>query len=213
MSTGCSRTRRERLDPFTYEEQKPNDCLGYVLKTCDSHSGTILIKAEAQAGADQDIRIDNNPHYPDRSDASWRISSLASRRACLISRSISLFEKPASATPGRMAWWPRASQSSGSTVRETWRFAPIPRRASSAATSPAVVSISSRIVRSDTPCSGQALPQAALCYSNPSCRKLTQRPFPTITWSCRTIDSAVSAAPTWRVMAMSAAEGVGSPLG
>jgi hypothetical protein len=34
-----------------------------------------------------------------------------------------------------------------------------------------------------------------------------------MTWSCKTIDSASAAARISRVMSMSAAEGVGSPLG
>jgi len=50
-------------------------------------------------------------------------------------------------------------------------------------------------------------------YNRPSRRKLRQRSLPTMMWSCSTIDSAAAAPRISRVMARSAAEGVGSPLG
>ena len=50
-------------------------------------------------------------------------------------------------------------------------------------------------------------------YNSPCLRKLSQRPLPTMTWSCSTIDSASAAALDLGVMAMSSRDGVGSPLG
>ena len=55
--------------------------------------------------------------------------------------------------------------------------------------------------------------QLASGYSSPSWWKLSHRPLPTMTWSCRTMDSASAAALICWVIAMSSREGVGSPLG